>query len=108
MVGMDVASVTRARVASVRLAMGRADQPAVRQRRDVESRAPLAPQAEGGAFPSTEEVQMIMLAPSTCQLDQVVYGRDAHQMARFRLIRNEILGPGGVYYVGDFRMSSTS
>ncbi len=51
---------------------------------------------------------MIMLAPSTCQLDQVVYGRDAHQMARFRLIRNEILGPGGVYYVGDFRMSSTS
>lgn len=59
-------------------------------------------------FSSRDEVQMIELPPSICQLDHVVYGGMAQQMAGFRLLRNEILDPGGVYYLGDFRMSGSS
>ncbi len=58
-------------------------------------------------FSSSSAVQMVALPPSTCQLDKVLYGGAVQQMARFRLIRNEILDPGGVYYVGDFQMSGT-
>ncbi len=59
-------------------------------------------------FSSRDEVQMIAIAPSTCQLDQILYGGVAQRMANFRLLRNEILDAGGVYYVGDFSMSGTS
>ena len=59
-------------------------------------------------FSSRDEVQMIALPPSVCQLDEVLYGGVAQAMARFRLVRNEFLDAGGVYYVGDFRMSGTS
>ena len=58
-------------------------------------------------FSPRDEVQMIAVPPSTCQLDQILYGGVVQKMASFRLLRNEILDPGGVYYVGDFSMSGT-
>jgi hypothetical protein len=59
-------------------------------------------------FQERDEVQMIELAPSTCQLDEIVYGASGQRMAAFRMLRNEILDAGGVYYVGDYRASGTS
>ena len=58
-------------------------------------------------FSNHTPLQMIKVAPSKCQLDEIVYtdadGRViARTMATFRLLRNEILEPGGVYYIGDF------
>ena len=59
-------------------------------------------------FSARPDVQMIQLAPSTCQLDRIVYGENQLRlMSPFRLLRNEILDPGGVYYVGDFAASGT-
>ena len=50
---------------------------------------------------------MIRVAPSKCQLEYVLYTDSdgvvrVRDMATFRLLRNEFLDPGGVYYVGDF------
>jgi hypothetical protein len=60
-------------------------------------------------FLARDEVQMIELPPSTCQLERVEYGSESmSRMAWFRLLRNEILDPGGVYYVGDYFVSGTS
>jgi hypothetical protein len=60
-------------------------------------------------FVARDEVQMIELPPSTCQLERIEYGSEAmSQMAPFRLLRNEILDPGGVYYVGDYFVTGTS
>jgi hypothetical protein len=53
-------------------------------------------------------LQMIKIAPSACQIAYIVYGSqrgasgEGKQLATFRLLRNEFLDPGGVYYVGDF------
>ena len=60
-------------------------------------------------FVSRDQVQMIELPPSTCQIERTEYGSEANsQMAGFRLLRNEILDPGGVYYVGDYFVTGTS
>ena len=60
-------------------------------------------------FVARDQVQMIELPPSTCQLERVEYGSEAmSRMAWFRLLRNEILDPGGVYYVGDYFVTGKS
>jgi hypothetical protein len=53
---------------------------------------------------------MIRLPAGVCQLEDVVSkGAAAHQeMSPFRLLGNEHLDPGGVYYVGDFLGIATS
>ncbi len=55
-------------------------------------------------FSRDEPLRMIRLPAGVCQLDEVVYKGLASQreMAAFRLLGNEHLQPGGVYYVGDF------
>jgi hypothetical protein len=57
-------------------------------------------------------LQVIKVAPSVCQIDEFVYTGGGsvlgRRMATFRLLRNEFLDPGGVYYVGDFTAVSTS
>lgn len=60
-------------------------------------------------FVKRDQVQIIELPPSTCQLERIEYGSEAmSRMATFRLLRNEILDPGGVYYVGDYFVTGTS
>ncbi len=52
---------------------------------------------------------MIELPPTTCQLERIEYGSEAmSRLAPFRLWRNEVLEPGGVYYVGDYFPTGTS
>jgi hypothetical protein len=58
-------------------------------------------------FISRNDVQMIELVPSVCQLDKIEYG-NLTRLAPFRLLQNEFLDPGGVYYVGDYRASGTA
>jgi hypothetical protein len=58
-------------------------------------------------FVSRDDVQMIELVPSVCQLDKIEYG-SVSRLAPFRLLQNEFLDPGGVYYVGDYRASGDS
>jgi hypothetical protein len=73
-------------------------------------------------FAQDDEVQVIALPPSTCQLENIIYpGRDPNgstpqpglvgllvndralrAMSTFRLLKNEFLDGCGVYYVGDF------
>jgi hypothetical protein len=57
-----------------------------------------------------EAIRMIQLPAGVCQLDDVVFkGRMAHRdMSSFRLLNNEHLQPGGVYYVGDFAAAGSS
>jgi hypothetical protein len=56
-----------------------------------------------------DQVQMIELVPSICQLDKIEYGSSANaRLVPFRMLRNEILDPGGVYYVGDYSVSGAS
>ena len=57
-----------------------------------------------------EALRMIRLPAGVCQLDDVVYKgvSSQRQMSSFRLLANEHLQPGGVYYVGDFGASASS
>ena len=57
-----------------------------------------------------EALRMIRLPAGVCQLDDVVgKGVASHrEMAAFRLLNNEHLQPGGVYYVGDFAAAGSS
>ena len=57
-----------------------------------------------------EALRMIRLPAGVCQLDDVVgKGVGSHrEMAAFRLLNNEHLQPGGVYYVGDFAAAGSS
>jgi hypothetical protein len=61
------------------------------------------------SFVAQDKVQMIELVPSVCQVDEVQYGSAGGPtgLAGFRLLQNEFLDPGGVYYVGDFNASGT-
>lgn len=48
---------------------------------------------------------VIKVVPSLCQVENVVLEGNSVRLtspATFRLVRNEFLDPGGVYYVGDF------
>ena len=59
-------------------------------------------------FNHDDRIQVLELPPGTCQIEDFVYteanGRViSRRMAEFRLLQNEILSPGGLYYVGDFR-----
>jgi hypothetical protein len=56
------------------------------------------------AFRSRDPLTVIRISPSICQIDRFVYSGSigGESMATSRLLRNEILDPGGVYYVGDF------
>jgi hypothetical protein len=58
-------------------------------------------------FSKRTPLQVIKVAPSICQIDEIVYtdaggGVISRRMAPFRLLQNEILESGGLYYVGDF------
>jgi len=57
-----------------------------------------------------EALRMIRLPAGTCQLDDVVKkGVGSYRdMAPLRLLNNEHLQPGGVYYVGDFAAAGSS
>jgi hypothetical protein len=65
-------------------------------------------------FSAETPLQVIELAPSRCQLDEIIYAQpggsfvDARQLAPFRLLRNEFLNAGGLYYVGDFSARATA
>jgi hypothetical protein len=60
-------------------------------------------------FMDRDQVQMIELVPSICQLDKIEYGSSANgQLVPFRMLRNEILDPGGLYYVGDYSVTGAS
>jgi len=60
-------------------------------------------------FIAQDQVQLIELVPSICQLDKIEYGSSANaQLVPFRMLRNEILDPGGVYYVGDYSVTGAS
>ena len=60
-------------------------------------------------FIARDQVQLLELVPSVCQLDKIEYGSSANaQLVPFRMLRNEILDPGGVYYVGDYSVSGAS
>jgi hypothetical protein len=54
---------------------------------------------------------VIRVAPSVCQIEEFVYESggaiQGKRMATFRLLHNEFLDPGGVYYVGDFVAASS-
>jgi hypothetical protein len=59
-------------------------------------------------FSQSSAVKVFRIAPSICQVDYVVFGNETqNEMVGFRLLRNEVLDPGGVYYVGDFTADST-
>jgi hypothetical protein len=55
-------------------------------------------------FSKDQPLKVIRLPPGVCQLDDVIYRGvgSVRQMASMRLLGNEHLQPGGVYYVGDF------
>lgn len=58
-------------------------------------------------------LQFIKLTPAKCQVDEIVYTNASgdvvgRAMPPIRLLRNENLGRGGVYYVGDFFAKSFS
>jgi hypothetical protein len=57
-----------------------------------------------------DALRMIRLPAGTCQLEDVIAKAvGAHrEMAPFRLLNNEHLDPGGVYYVGDFLATVSS
>ena len=61
-------------------------------------------------FSKDEPLKMIRLPAGVCQLEDIVYkGAGSHRdMASLRLIGNEHLEPGGVYYVGDFVVSGST
>lgn len=58
-------------------------------------------------FSKDEPLKMIRLPAGVCQLEDVVYkgAGSLREMAGLRLLGNEHLQPGGVYYVGDFVVS---
>jgi hypothetical protein len=58
-------------------------------------------------FSNRREVQMIEMVPSVCELETIEYGNALQRVAAFRLLRNEVLDPGGVYYIGDYGASGT-
>jgi hypothetical protein len=63
-------------------------------------------------FTKEDAVQMIEVPASTCQINDVLYTDVdgnvlARRLAPFRLLKNEILAPGGVYYVGDFHAGAS-
>jgi hypothetical protein len=56
-------------------------------------------------FSKNHPVRLIRIPPGICQLDDIIYrgvAGSASDMASLRLLGNEHLQPGGVYYVGDF------
>ncbi len=64
-------------------------------------------------FSNQNALQVIRVAPSVCQIDEVIYTDAAgttrgRRIAGFRLLENESLDPGGVYYVGDFFAHATT
>jgi hypothetical protein len=64
-------------------------------------------------FTNKSGIQVMRLAPSVCQIDEFVYTDTsgaiiARRMATFRLLQNEFLDRGGVYYVGDFFARASS
>jgi hypothetical protein len=66
-------------------------------------------------IPFSEErpVQVIKVHPGICQLDEILFTDGGgtvrgRQLVTFRLLGNEILQPGGVYYVGDFVATAAS
>jgi hypothetical protein len=52
-------------------------------------------------FSHDHRVQMMRLPVTTCQLEEIVLG-NVKSPASFRMLRNEVLSAGGVYYIGDF------
>ena len=63
-------------------------------------------------FSRDNRVQIIELEPSLCQIDAIVYADSGgrvfgRRMPGFRLLRNEIVTAGGVYYLGDFSAVAT-
>jgi len=60
-------------------------------------------------FSKDDVVTVIQLTPGVCQLEDVVYRSQGarREMASLRLLGNEHLEPGGVYYVGDFTVTGT-
>lgn len=59
-------------------------------------------------YARSSAVLVFKIAPSICQVDYVVFGNETqNEMVGFRLLRNEVLDPGGVYYIGDFTADST-
>jgi hypothetical protein len=60
-------------------------------------------------FIDQNQVQLIEIVPSVCQLDKIEYGSSANaQLVPFRMLQNEFLDPGGVYYVGDYSVTGAS
>jgi hypothetical protein len=59
-------------------------------------------------FSKDDPLRMIRVRAGACQLDDVIYKgeRSKRDMATFRLLGNEHLQPGGVYYVGDFEVNA--
>ena len=63
-------------------------------------------------FSRLDVVQVIELEPSLCQIESIIYADSGghvlgRRMPGFRLLRNEIVSPGGVYYLGDFSAIAT-
>src|SRR5215471_3093869 len=59
-------------------------------------------------FSKSSAARVFKIAPSVCQVDYIVFGNETqNEMVGFRLLRNEVLDAGGVYYVGDFAADST-
>ena len=66
-------------------------------------------------FSRKTAVQMIEVAPAMCQIESFVFESPIlsevgpkRESASFRLLSNELVEPGGVYYVGDFIVNLTS
>ncbi len=64
-------------------------------------------------FSAQSPLQVIRVAPSVCQIDEIIYTAASgttlgRKLPPFRLLENESLAAGGVYYVGDFFARGTS
>jgi hypothetical protein len=62
-------------------------------------------------FSDERPFQVIEVSPSVCQIEYLLFTAGnvrSRALAPFRLLRNEFLEPGGVYYVGDFFYTTSS
>ena len=64
-------------------------------------------------FSNQSPLQVVRVSPSVCQMDEIIYtdaggNTQARKLAPFRLLENESLAAGGVYYVGDFFAHATT
>lgn len=57
-------------------------------------------------FSEKTPLQVIKLPPGKCQFEDLRSGDHYLGAAWFRLIKNEVLEAGGVYYIGDFAAGS--